>query len=761
MSARHVLALVAIASLASCGGGGGGESGTTLSGRLHLEQSSSPASLGASSLPRAAATHVDREPNDHLFSAVDLGRGVHPARVDGEVHRDPDVFRVGPCAPGSVQVECSGDARASSAWSGRELTIVIRGDGRYRLETTPVPADVKDLALQAQLPPDVLGAGVECAAGEVLVCVDGGVTDALVRRFGLQLVQRAGGVERWCSPRVALVAEVAGRALALADLIRELRRALPQASYVAPNTICRRDSLAGDVSPNDPLFSRQFNLHLTGFPQAWDITKGEDDVAIAVMDTGILADHPDFVGRLSPLGYDFIGDPGEAGDGDSYDADPSEPRKFETMTVFHGTYVAGVVGAVANNGEGVAGGVWRGKVIPIRVFGFHHSTSFDRIQAYRYLGGRDNVSKRVLGPSERPRVVNLSFIVPPTTGEKAEIEHLFGQGIVLVAAVGNEGKVPSPPVYPAAWPEVIGVGSVARNLARAPYSNGGSFLDVVAPGGVGAFTAEGVISTWGLTFENKFVHSYQSFQGTSVATPAVGAAVALMEAVHPNMHPVTARRILRSSAFDLGVLGPDLAFGAGLLQADAAVKAAILQNIPPLMSLEPTVYTLRSDETEASLSVRNTGGRLLTGLEVTAVSPVSGAISLKFDDKWAPTWLRVTVDRSKARVGTHLETFRLTSNGGQSLFDIGFTRPIPAAFGTLVIRVLDGERVLGQATVGATDGSFALPDLPTGSWVFEAGVDVNNNGRIGDAQEWYLRRTITLTGPPTVGLGDVVVPWKQ
>jgi serine protease len=110
------------------------------------------------------------------------------------------------------------------------------------------------------------------------------------------------------------------------------------------------------MEPNDTYYYKQWHYPLINLPQAWEITQGSPNVVVAVVDTGVLLDHPDLTANLVP-GYDFISNPAVSRDGDGRDPDPDDPGNSYTpgSSFFHGTHVAGTIAAVSNNGKGVAG----------------------------------------------------------------------------------------------------------------------------------------------------------------------------------------------------------------------------------------------------------------------------------------------------------------------------------------------------------------------------------------------------------------------
>lgn len=824
---RYAVILGCASAFASCGGGGGSSSAATFSlrGRLALQQDSGPAprsfALRASSAAGSSAQLVeDSEPNDHVFSALDLGpitpaldhAASAPLRHRGRLARAGDardLLRFGPVDAAldgrtlSLRVRADGaelrlhelDAPGlgvRSVASGEELFVRLRAGGDYCLciergASAQLSWDFEAsvLARDAELPPASARASqlMEASAaaahrdrvlgssdfrflpGEVLVCCPD--AESRLAAMGFEKVAGTGDVARWRSRSIVYPQDRAAAQLVHADLLRSVRRSLPQARWVSPNIVTSlEDALAGapapalPLEPNDSFFAKkeQFNLTLTRFPEAWDVTTGADDVHIAIVDTGMQVGHPDLASRVSSFGYDFIADKDSAGDGDGIDADPTEPDEFDVF-FFHGTYVGGVAAAVTNNSIGISGGTWKGKVLPIRVFGRLGGTSYDRVQAYRYLAGEKNDSGRVLPEDERPKVINLSFAIRiPTAGEHAEIQRLYGQNVKMVAAIDNQALDPAPPLYPAAWPEVLCCSAVDEMLVRTNYSNAADYVDICAPGGTQLAGPKGVITTWALRQQGKLTYVYNSFFGTSVATPLISSALALMESVHPDLHPELARRILAETARDLGPACKDRFYGHGLLVADAAVKRARDLNRDAVTTLNPNSIRIVDTAFADSMQVGNAGGRLVFGMSVASSASASGALSFTVPD-FAPGELRVALDRSKSRVGQHTERFDLRSSGGDLAFDVSWRTPIPVGPANFEVW-LSGDGRLLQRTRSAADGSFVFDGLAPGEYLLEAGVDRNANGRLGDGQEWYLARRVVVDGSLTGELSGVI-PWKN
>ncbi len=142
-------------------------------------------------------------------------------------------------------------------------------------------------------------------------------------------------------------------------IIKSLRRRA-DVKYAQPNYIRKAQAI-----PNDPQYSIQWHYPLINLPQSWDVTTGSDTVIVAVIDTGVLLDHPDLENRLTSDGYDFISDPARARDGDGIDPDPDDPGDGGPgRSSFHGSHVSGTIAAETDNDIGVAGEYAGGHRLP-------------------------------------------------------------------------------------------------------------------------------------------------------------------------------------------------------------------------------------------------------------------------------------------------------------------------------------------------------------------------------------------------------------
>lgn len=351
------------------------------------------------------------------------------------------------------------------------------------------------------------------------------------------------------------------------------------------------------VQPTDPLYSQQWNLHdpIGGInlPPAWNITVGASSVVVAVIDMGFNLNHPDLSGIFLP-GYDFVTYPYAANDGDGRDSNPSAPpfNCGQTPQWWHGTHVAGIIGAHSNN-EGVVGINWASRILPVRGAGDCGIAREDIADSMRWAAGLP-----VAGVPDNPnpaRVLNLSLGFDSDSADEpnplacsvkvqAAITDVLAAGKIIVAAAGNQGNNSSQ--NPARCDGVISVAATNHVGHKAINSNYGNSITISAPGGLTADSAIGdprnILSTWApLGDPNTYAH----LAGTSMATPHVTGVISLMLSVNPNLTRQDVIQILKSTArpFPLGSNCYIYGCGAGIVDADAAVAAAAGQvSSPPL-----------------------------------------------------------------------------------------------------------------------------------------------------------------------------------
>jgi thermitase len=286
------------------------------------------------------------------------------------------------------------------------------------------------------------------------------------------------------------------------------------------------------TKPNDQLYSRyQWNLPIIDTEVGWNVGKGSDKVIVAVVDTGVDVDHPDLKGRLL-TGYNVI--------------KPDSPPMDD---VGHGTHVSGVISALVNNGEGVAGMTWYNPIMPVKVL--------DETGA----GNTYNVAQGIIWAADHgAKVINMSL------GNYADanflhdaIRYAYDKDIVLIAASGNDNT--EDPGYPAAYPEVFAVAAADSSKKKATFSNFGDYIDVTAPG---------------VNIASTYPHNqYAALSGTSMASPHVTALAALIRSTNPKLKNTEVMEIMRSTAEDLGTKGKDKYFGFGQIDVNRALQKTL------------------------------------------------------------------------------------------------------------------------------------------------------------------------------------------
>lgn len=334
-------------------------------------------------------------------------------------------------------------------------------------------------------------------------------------------------------------------------------------------------------APDDAYFSYQWNLTSQYYgisaTEAWSTSTGEG-VTVAVIDSGILPDHPDLQGQVLE-GYDFISDASAGGDGDGRDADPTDmgdgvaPDECGTgnegsFSSWHGSHVAGIIAANANDGTGIAGVAPGAKILPVRVLGRCGGYATDAIDAVTWASGG-----HVNGIPDNPnpaQVINMSLGGSGTCPAyyQEAIDAAVARGTIIVVAAGNEDQ-DAARVSPASCNNVITVGATSSNGARTYYSNYGSTVEVSAPGG--DIDAEaGILSLFNKGETTATENSYAFMEGTSQAAPHVAATVAMLKAMRPELTHEEALTILQQTSTSLTSCDRD-ACGSGIINAAAAV----------------------------------------------------------------------------------------------------------------------------------------------------------------------------------------------
>ena len=332
-----------------------------------------------------------------------------------------------------------------------------------------------------------------------------------------------------------------------------------------------RPTLADKIVPNDPKYSEQWSLPLIKLPQAWGIEKGNRDVVIAIIDSGIDYRHDDLKPKIwvnpdeipdngldddgngyidDMHGWDFTDAPNLQAEGDFIEGD-NEPIDESG----HGTHVAGIAGAMPNNGIGIAGVAWNCPLMAVR--------------AGLSLGGGsrmqddDSAAAIVYAADNGASIINMSwgssqhsFVIQDA------IDYAHARGAVLIGAAGNSQEAES--IFPAGYRKVISVASTNQHKQRFYKSNFGASVDIGAPGNA-------ILST-------QIDNDYRILTGTSMAAPHVAGVAALMRSKRPSLTHEEVRQILINTAGvvlqeDSDEPDPKLA-GAGTINAESALLAS-------------------------------------------------------------------------------------------------------------------------------------------------------------------------------------------
>ncbi|HEY7588394.1 MAG TPA: S8 family serine peptidase [Thermoplasmata archaeon] len=298
-----------------------------------------------------------------------------------------------------------------------------------------------------------------------------------------------------------------------------------------------------EFRPNDPWYSDQWGLPMIDAPEAWDVTLGDHTAIVAVVDTGVGYTDNDLAGNMwtntdGSHGWDVIGDSNNPMDRDS--------------PTYHGTGVAGVIGAVTDNGVDIAG-VAQARIMALRALDSSGQ------------GSSHNVSVAIRWAADHnAKIINLSLGTNQTFGVPTDISlavnYAWNRGALILAAAGNSGTATLD--YPAALPNVVSVAAVGPTGTRASFSNYGQGLSLSAPG----------VNIRTLDPDPSATLPTHALTGTSLATPFVAGVAALILSMDPSLTNVELWNILNATATPVG---PRYTtdYGWGIVNARSAIDA--------------------------------------------------------------------------------------------------------------------------------------------------------------------------------------------
>lgn len=420
------------------------------------------------------------------------------------------------------------------------LAAVMGQIDRWRSGLRPAMSETRDMAKQGVKPMSV-SRGRAANEPEVFVRFKPDVTSAQIKRITSRLndrvedkIELVAGLTSIDDLDDADPAAVAAQYAAMSDMV-----AYAEVNYrielEMPNARPVDERSGNDLaeSPNDPHFSDQWGLNNDGSNggakgahidalKAWAITKGSEDVVIAVLDTGVDYTHPDLVSNMwiRPDRIPQYGDNELGIYNDRYGFNAADNAADPMDENGHGTHCAGVIGAEADNDLGIAGINWNARIMPLKFLGRGgFGTTKDAIEAINYAVDRKKKGVNV-------RIISASWGSTQYSKALEDAIRAAGEnGILFVAAAGNSSTDNDKrPHYPSNYdlPNVVSVAALDRSDHLASFSNYGTkTVDVAAPG-------KEIVSTW-------LSEAYREASGTSMATPHVAGIAALIVANEPDI----------------------------------------------------------------------------------------------------------------------------------------------------------------------------------------------------------------------------------
>ena len=390
-------------------------------------------------------------------------------------------------------------------------------------------------------------------------------------------------------------------------------------------------------TPDDPLYPLQWHYFDNGsaggqspggvnLPSTWDVNRGDTSVVVAVIDTGILPNHPDIATSTNLVaGFDMINNAFTANDGDGRDSDPTDtgdattagecfPGSPPSNSSWHGSHVAGTTGVGrTNNGVGVAGVNWQLSLQAVRVLGKCGGTIADINDAIRWAAGL--AVPGVANNATPAKVINMSLggfgACTNSPSTQRAIDDAVAAGTTVVVAAGNNAQ-DAANFNPASCDGVITVAaSDARGHLVSRYSNFGATVEILAPGGDvqrddnGDGNVDGVLSI--------VEGGYAFYNGTSMAAPHVAGVAALLMAREPTLTPAQVSDRLQSRAIPRNTTQCPRACGAGLLSALVATGGT---PPAPRIDLAAPFVSLQVGETDFVIATVTQGGSPVAGARV-------------------------------------------------------------------------------------------------------------------------------------------------
>lgn len=415
----------------------------------------------------------------------------------------------------------------------------------------------------------------------------------------------------------------------------------PAIRYVEEDVAVRMS----DLVPNDPLFGSQSAPAVVRAPAAWAVSLGAANAAVCVVDTGVRYSHDDLAGARWRGGYDFV----------NSDNDPMDDNG-------HGTHVAAIAVAGTDNGVGIAG-MAQADLYAAKVLDLHGSGSVSAV-ASGIAWCADHTPVRT--------VINLSLGTLAYSQSLADaVDYAYTtKGKLVVAAAGNDGGMAACAThdcisYPAKLANAIAVTCITSGSAACTFSSAGPEAEIAAPGNQ-------ILSAYATSDS-----AYATLSGTSMSTPVVSGAAALLWSHEPTLTNAQVRDRLQASAVDLGAPGRDAVFGDGRLDAYCLLVCAPAADVSLVASV-PNATLLFGAPTALDLQASNAGPDDAYGVRVTATVPRG----LRIDLTTLPAGCTATSLLVTCRVG-------VLGNGATATFAIPASGTIAGAKSIVAIVLLD------------------------------------------------------------------------
>lgn len=498
-------------------------------------------------------------------------------------------------------------------------------------------------------------------------------------------------------------------------------------------------SVAQARTPNDIFFGDQWYLSRIGAPEAWEVSTGDKDLIIAVLDTGVDLDHPDLADNVWKNPGEVAGN-GEDDDGNGFiddvygwdfvddDADP-EPEVAatpESGAISHGTLIAGLIGAQSNNEIGYTGLLWQVDIMPLRVLNENG------------VGGEESTAEAIdYAVANGARVINMSFAGTASGSRlRTAVRRAYDAGVVVVAALGNDGvNLDVTPVYPACFHSeiddwVLGVGATGLSDDETEFTNyGATCADLSAPG----------VDILGLDYQNAGDLTDAAYggpwNGTSISSPLVAGAAGLLLSKYPSLTPAQVFTILKLSVDPI----KDTISGLGSIGVGRL-------NIEQALALAPSFADTAASEEDPMKPVEETP----TEPAPTADEHYSDSAYYSFIALGAPAGEMPTVEVYRAD-GAEYATF--------TAYTTNFTGGV-----RVIAEDVDGDIIPEIITgAGPSGGPHVRIFKPYGAvmsefFAYDKSSDKGVNIAVGDVDGDTVADVVTAVGS---GVSNDVVVWSQ